>query len=510
MAGIDTIITGLNSANQWLDVISNNLANLNTTGYKAQTMSFEDLLSETVQGASAPSAAAGGRAPVQVGLGVEPGAILPNETQGSIQQTGVSTDVAIQGSGFLVLEQGTGRVFSRDGQLSVDAAGNLEQASTGALVLGWSGANGTVTPQGQVSPISLAGALAIPPKATTKASLTGNVEAGASTAQPLLVTVYDSLGNPLTVSFAFTPVASGLWTWSASLSSGGTIPGATGTFGGAATPFTGSPTISSGSVLGGGMTYTVQEDASGNLQILDGTTVVAEAAGAGGAAAGSNVTFYNVVNGAVTTNTAMVATVGATPVPSPTGGTQALGTVAITSGGTGTLTFNAQGTLAAETGGPITVTPSDGAVALSITPDMSTVTQYASSSTIALRTQDGLAPGTLESYSIGTDGTITGSYSNGTQQAIAQIALATFANPQGLTMTGQNQWVESPDSGMPTITAPGTGNAGTLSGGALEQSNVDMSTELTNVIGAQSSFQADARVITAITAMDQAAIQMVT
>ena len=200
-----------------MNVISNNLANLNTTGFKAQTVSFEDLLSENIAGASAPSANTGGTAPIQIGLGVQRGAILADEGQGSVQQTGVQTDVAIQGGGFLVLQQGDNQVYSRDGQLSVDAGNNLVQASTGGLVEGWTGVNGVVTPQGVIAPISLAGAQQIDPVATSNISLLGNLQAGGTTAQPLLATVYDSLGNPLTVSFSFTPLAAGQWSWSATL-----------------------------------------------------------------------------------------------------------------------------------------------------------------------------------------------------------------------------------------------------------------------------------------------------
>jgi len=509
MAGMDTIVSGLDSSTQWMNVISNNLANLNTTGFKAQTISFEDLLSENLAGAAAPSATSGGRAPVQIGLGAQPGAILPSESQGSIQQTGVQTDVAIQGNGFLALQQGGSAVYSRDGQMSVDAAGNLVQASTGARVLGWTAVNGVVTSQGVIGPISLAGAQQIPPNATTKASLTGNLQAGASGAQPLLATLYDSLGDPETVSFSFAPIGGGLWTWSANPPQGSTVPGAVGTYGGASSPFTGSPTIPTGSTLGGGVTYTVQEDAVGDLQVLDGATVVAQCTGAAGAAAGSNLTFDNILNGAVSAQVAMTARVGAAAIPAATGAVQPMGTLQVTSGGTGTMTFNGQGVLVAQTGGPIVITPTNGASPMSVTLNLSGVTQYAASSSIALDTQDGVAPGSLQSFQIGPDGVLTGSYSNGKQLAIAQIAIATFANPQGLTSIGQNQWAESPDSGPATVTTAGAGSAGTLAGGALEQSNVDMSDALTQVIQAQSSYQADARAITAITAMQQAAIQMV-
>lgn len=508
MAAIDTIITGMDADNRWMNVISNNLANLNTTGYKARTVSFEDLLSQTLQGGTAPGGTRGGRQPLQIGLGVQVGAVTPDNTQGALQQTGVSTDVAIQGAGYLVLQQRGAQVFSRDGGLAVDAAGNLVQASTGAQVMGWLAQGGAVTPQGAVSPISFVGAQSIPPVATTAMALVGNLQAGSTAAWPLLTTVYDSLGNPLSLQFTFIPAGPNLWTWQATIpASQGTIPGATGTYS-AGSPWAGTPAIPPGSDLGASPTpYSIVMDSSGNAEILNGSTIVAVAAGAANAPAGSQITFTNVDT---PTQTAMVATVGAAPLPpAPPSGTTSLGTVTVTSGGTGTITFTSAGVQSGQTGGPITIAPADGAAPLAIVPAFSGVTQYAAPPTVALGTQDGAQAGTLQAFSIGTDGVITGSYSNGQQRAIAQIALATFSNPQGLLAVGQNQWQQSPDSGTPSIGPAGSGATGTLAGGALEQSNVDMSTELTAIIQAQSSFQADARVITAITAMDQAAIQMV-
>src|SRR5579859_7737742 len=127
MATIDTILSGLDAANQWMNVVSNNLSNLNTTGYKSREVQFEDLLSQTLQGGSAATGTSGGTAPLQVGLGAQIGAVNPNETQGALTQTGVTTDVAIQGNGFLVLSQGGNQLFSRDGALALDSSNNLVQ-----------------------------------------------------------------------------------------------------------------------------------------------------------------------------------------------------------------------------------------------------------------------------------------------------------------------------------------------------------------------------------------------
>jgi flagellar hook protein FlgE len=136
------------------------------------------------------------------------------------------------------------------------------------------------------------------------------------------------------------------------------------------------------------------------------------------------------------------------------------------------------------------------------------ITQEAATSSTASIQQDGAASGTLENFSIGSDGTITGAFSNGTTAVLGQIALASFADQQGLTRTGGNDFVPTLASGQPTIGAPTTGGLGNLSGGALEQSNVDIATEFANLIVAQRSYEANARVITTFDQVAQDTINL--
>lgn len=124
------------------------------------------------------------------------------------------------------------------------------------------------------------------------------------------------------------------------------------------------------------------------------------------------------------------------------------------------------------------------------------VTQFAGSSSIQADGTDGYPPGTLQSYSIGQDGTITGSFSNGQTQALGQIALANFANPAGLADQGGGLFATSPNSGQALVGVPGTAGRGSLLGGSLEQSNVNLGTELTNLITAQEAYTANTKVLT--------------
>ena len=187
----------------------------------------------------------------------------------------------------------------------------------------------------------------------------------------------------------------------------------------------------------------------------------------------------------------------------------------------GTVTFDASGrissTTSAATGQP---TPSLGQFSFSIpnasgaanpqnlTLDLTGTTQFGGKSGVNNLAQDGFASGTLTTFSIGADGKLTGNYSNGQSALLGLIALANFNNPNGLVNIGGNQYVETAASGVPQISAPGSTNHGTLQGSALENSNVDLTTELVNLIKAQRDYQANAQTIKTQQAVDQTIINL--
>jgi len=170
-------VSGIDATQTYLDTIGNNIANVNTDGYKQQDVDFVDLLSEQIAGATAPPSGGNtgsGVDPLAVGAGVRVGGISSELSEGVLQQTGQSNDVAISGSGFLVAQQGGEQVFTRNGQLSVDANGNLDTA-TGGLVQGWQAVNGQIDTNAPIGAITIPTGQVIPAKATTEitASLGG-------------------------------------------------------------------------------------------------------------------------------------------------------------------------------------------------------------------------------------------------------------------------------------------------------------------------------------------------
>lgn len=369
-------ISGLRAHQTMLDVTGNNIANVNTTGYKSSQALFSDTLSQLVSAAGAPQNGIGGTNPAQIGLGVRTAGISTNFQQGAAQLTNRSTDIMISGDGFFAVRNGTETLYTRAGSFSFDATGQLVTPE-GALVQGWAAdAAGAVDTNGPLSDLRLPIATLMGASATTSASFEGNLpdDAAVGTVLNRSMDTYDAAGNTVQLTIAFTRTAAG---WDLS--------------------------------------------------------------GAAGAATG-----------------------------------------------TGTMTFDTDGTLL--TGGTLSVG--------GITVDLSTLTGYAGITSVESVNQDGRAAGTLQSFTIGADGTLLGSFSNGLKQPIGRIALASFSNPGGLEKAGSSTYRTTVNSGAAQVGAAGTNGRGTLTGGALEMSNVDLSAEFTSLIIAQRGFQANSRVIT--------------
>jgi flagellar hook protein FlgE len=421
-------VSGIDANQTYLDVIGNNIANSNTTAYKSETVGFTDLLAEQIQGASAPSATSGGINPESIGAGVEVGTITEKQTQGAIQQTNVPSDVAIQGNGFLVASLAGQTMYTRDGQLSLDANGDLT-APNGALIQGWeANASGQINTNAPTTSITIPTSSTLPATATQNITLGGNLPSGSSSPVSFTTDAYDALGNVVPITFTLTPGSTAnTWTLQATVPNGS---------GGTADLFSTSspPTVTFGS--------------NGQIQSVTGAT------------------------GSATNGFTLPVT---TMPPSPP--------YQFASGATLNIDFP-----------PATA---NGAV-----------TQFSGNPTLTATKQDGHAAGSLQSYSIGADGVITGSYSNGQSQTIAQIALATFANPSGLTDLGNLMYQATSNSGQAVVSTPGTGNAGTLVGGALEASNVDLSSQLTDLIVAQEAYQANTKVITTTDTAFQSLMQV--
>jgi flagellar hook protein FlgE len=195
-------ITGLRQHQTLMDVVANNIANVNTTGFKSSTVVFEDTLSQMLKPASSPTGLTGGINPAQVGLGVQLGAIDTNFGQGSAQTTGKATDLMIQGDGFFLLRNGNETTYSRAGAFTFDTNGYLVNPE-GHLVQGWYGTKGVVNTDTTPTDLKIPANTTIAPTASSKVTLNGNITAGTVTAMTLGATTYDGQGVAHVLSIAF-------------------------------------------------------------------------------------------------------------------------------------------------------------------------------------------------------------------------------------------------------------------------------------------------------------------
>jgi flagellar hook protein FlgE len=212
-----TAINGLFAQQNYMDVIADNLANVNTQGFKASGVTFKDQFAQLVQAGAAPTASLGGQNSIQIGLGTNIGSITTSFTQGALQSTGRDLDLAIQGDGFFIYHKDTTEYYSRDGSIGIDAQGYLVNVATGDQIMGWQ-ADGT----GAIDTGAPLEGIQIPVDATvaresSTAFLLGNLDAETAIGGTYNVTVgaYDSLGVLRSVTLVFTKTTDNDWTWAA-------------------------------------------------------------------------------------------------------------------------------------------------------------------------------------------------------------------------------------------------------------------------------------------------------
>lgn len=408
-------LSGLNANGTYLSVIGNNLANINTIGYKSSVVSFADLVSQTVGGTSIN--------PMQVGLGVLTGSISPVFSQGAIENTRESTNVAIQGSGFFVVRGDSGNAYTRAGNFSFNADGELVTPD-GWRVQGYTDLDpitGDVLTTNGIKDIVVPPGVLRQPVATTNVRTLINLDANAAvTGQPNFtssIKIYDALGAPHTISINFEKTGAGAWTYTA------TVP---------------------------------QADVNGGAGVFQLAT--------------------------------------------------------------GALTFNGAGQLTAPAADVVFTAPAawvNGAAGNNITWDITpppadkpSITNYASASETSSITQNGSAAGQINGISIDPEGKIIATFGAGETVAVGQLSLANFNNPKGLVKLGANRYGESQAAGIPNVGIAGTGGRGTLIGSAIEQSNVDIAQEFTQMILAQRGYQANSRTITTSDEVLQETLQL--
>ena len=452
---------------------------------------------------------------MQEGVGVSVAGISSDLTQGSIQSSGVPTDVAIQGSGYFVVQNNGETLYTRAGDLSVGPTGQL-LTQDGAQVQGYPAINGVVNPNAAPVSLQIATGTTNPPKQTTSVQLALNLDSVSDT--PVTAAAQQT-GSGI-------PPASVLTTGGVLTITDGTTPFTYTTVLGdtltqVANAINGSPNFTA-SISGNSLVITAKDGSPVTFTTNTLTDVAAQAetfAPTGTAmAAGTFSTSVAVYDslGAPHVLTYNFVKTGANAwsysITLPPGE----GTV---TGGTGNLTFNGNGQLvspASDVTG-ISLTFTNGANPMPFTWNLynpsggaGEVTQLSAPSATSSTQQDGFSSGTLVNYVITSDGTIQGTFSNGQTSALGQIALANFTNEQGLVRNGQNEYLASLSSGQANIGTPGTGGRGTLSGGALEQSNVDIATQFAQLIVAERSYQANAKSVTTFDTVTQTAIALIT
>ncbi|TAK24689.1 MAG: flagellar hook protein FlgE [Chloroflexota bacterium] len=211
-------VQSLRNHQTFMDVVANNIANVNTTGFKSGRIDFQDVLNQTLRGATAPSATRGGINPVQVGLGVGIAAIDNFHTQGDLQSTGRTTDIAIQGDGFFQLSDGLQVLYSRDGSFDVGNDGRLVSPATGLKVQGWQADSAGLVDTGQpITDIIIPFGRMSPPLPTSSAGIAGNLDSrsAAGTTITTVMKIFDSLGAPHNITITYTKAAGNSWDWQA-------------------------------------------------------------------------------------------------------------------------------------------------------------------------------------------------------------------------------------------------------------------------------------------------------
>jgi flagellar hook protein FlgE len=396
-------MSGLRNHQTKMDVIGNNIANINTTAFKASRVTFKEAFVQLLQGASRPPGNTGGINPIQIGTGMNVGSIDQLFTQGSLESTGQPLDLAIQGDATFVLSDGLKKVYTRAGNFQLDAQGHLISPSSGFVVQGINAdAQGNFSTAAAIGDVQLRLGDKAPAQATSVVNLSGNLDSSAvvGATHQMGITVYDNTGTPQNLQLLFTKTSATTWDWAPSCATATITPAGTGTV----TFSSNTGTLSSFTYPGGAGTLTLTPTAGG-------------------------APFNTLIS-------------------------------------------------------PGTINGFDG------------LASFANPSNAIIASQNGYQAGSLQTISVDNKGVISGYFTNGVTRSLAQLSLAQFTNPSGLLRSGDNTYLESANSGGAVVGFAGGTISSTITPGALEGSNVDISQEFTEMIIAQRGFQANAKVIT--------------
>ncbi len=408
-------VSGLRVHQSKMDVIGNNISNVNTVGFKRSTTVFNDVINQTLSGATGASEATGkgGTNAMQIGLGSNVSAISTVMTTGSTERTDNPNDVMISGDGFFIVSDVTGTYFTRAGAFQVDDFGNLTD-SNGMMVNGWSTNENDEIVKQRVQGLNLYEGTKsyLKPTVTDSITFSGNLNPATNPKQLNTMSFFDSLGNEYRVEVTLN-YDSGSKRWDIELGTRATVNG---------------DPKNMVDLTFGTSTFSLAFDTDGTLLGQDADTLVLT----------TTVDFADQANA-----------------------------------------------------------PYNSEFAPELKVDFHNLTQFASNPDADATTDNGYKAGALKGYSIGGDGIITGSYTNGLTKTLGQIAIADFPNPAGLEKVGNNLYAATTNSGdFDGIGQEIGASGGKLMGGNLEMSNVDISYEFTQMITTQRGFQANSRIIT--------------
>lgn len=408
MGNFSIALSGLKADSVALNTIGNNLANLNTTAFKGQSTTFENLFYQQIGESGSGDA-------IQTGAGVKVSGTSTNFLQGSLLPTTDSKDMALAGDGFFVVQQNGVQSLTRAGNFKLDSSGNLTTVD-GQQVMGYAAVNGVVNQNAGLQAIKIPVGANEAAQATGNFSVTANLNASATVGTTFAtpVPVFDSLGSSHQATVTYTKTGTNTWGYSVALPAGDA---------------TGVPTNNTG---------TLTFDTTGKLISPAGSV--------------SNITFPGMADGA------------------------------------SDMSFNWK--LYDGSGNP-------------------TIGQLAASSTNNGAIQDGFTSGVYQSFTADSSGVITAQFSNGRTSTIGQVAVATVANTAGLTVTGNNNFRTTAASGLASVGVAGTGGRGSVTDDALEQSNIDISTEFSSLIVAQRAFEANSKTVTTFDTVTQDTLSMI-
>ena len=455
----DTSVSGILSASADLGIIGNNVANASTTGFKQSRGEFTDIYATSLLGTAGTA----------IGQGVKLNSVTQDFSQGNIEFTNNSLDLAINGNGFFRMSNDGVATYTRAGSFQLDREGYLVNASNMKLQGFPIDEAGNIT--GELGDIQLSTAL-IDPKPTSLINITANVDSrdavpatpwNAATLKPEMfnsstsMTIYDSLGNPHVLSIYFQKL---------------TTAGADGLTG-----------------VIDGVDYTGDDlnlGPDGLTGVIDGVNYSADDGTL------DNTWLARVlIDGEEMPETQQVSFLNSGKLNTAFG----LENLAINGWVPKDADGNANG---AQTG----------AEGYSFTLDLNSLTQFGAEFAVGSISQDGYATGQLRGVEIDATGILYTRYTNGQSRQQSQIALASFTNPNGLQPVGDTSFVETFSAGAPTITTPGLSGTGALQSGALEGSNVEITSQLVRMIVAQRNFQANAQMIQTEDAVTQTVINL--